>query len=247
LELSRNPMKFKLTLAYDGTAYQGWQSQKSGRGVQDQLEAALSRLFPGTPKVTGSSRTDAGVHALGLVAHFEAEELRMPPRHLALAINSLLPEDIRVMRAGRAAEGFHARFDAVSKEYRYRIWNHAAMNPLLRTQAWHVPRKLDLAAMREAAAILTGQHDFSAFTANRPGELGDPVRTLDRCELRRRGGEITCILQASGFLYKMCRGIQVGEGRFPAEAVKEMLESRDRRKAGMNAPAHGLVLWKVVY
>ena len=245
-------MKFKLTLAYDGTAYQGWQSQKSGRGVQDQVEAALSRLFPGGPKVTGSSRTDAGVHALGLVAHFEVDELRMPLRHLALAINSLLPEDIRVMRAGRAADGFHARFDAVSKEYRYRIWNHAAVNPLLRSQLWHVPRKLDLAAMREAAAIFTGRHDFTAFTANRPGELGDPVRTLDRCELRRRGNEITCILQASGFLYKMCRGIvgtlvQIGEGRFPPQAVNSMFVSRDRREAGMNAPAHGLVLWKVDY
>lgn len=244
-------MKFKLTLAYDGSAYHGWQSQKSGRGVQDHVEHALSRLFPGNPKLTGSSRTDAGVHALGLIAHFEADE-RMPLRQLALAINALLPEDIRVTRANKAAPDFHARFDAVSKEYRYRIWNHPSMNPLLRTQAWHVPRTLDLEAMREAAAIFQGKHDFSAFTANRPGELGDPVRTLDRCELRRRGNEITCILQASGFLYKMCRGItgtlvQIGEGRFPAEAVREMLNSRDRRKAGMNAPAHGLVLWKVNY
>ena len=245
-------MKFKLTLAYDGSAYHGWQSQKSGRGVQDRLESALSQLFHGNPKVTGSSRTDAGVHALGLVAHFETDALRMPLRHLALAINSLLPEDIRVMRAARAADDFHARFGAVAKEYRYRIWNHPAMNPLLRTQAWHVPRKLDLSAMREAAAIFAGRHDFSAFTAHRPGELGDPVRMLDRCELRRRGPEITCTLQASGFLYKMCRGIvgtlvQIGEGRFPPDAVTEMLASRDRRKAGMNAPAHGLVLWKVDY
>ena len=234
-------MKFKLTLAYDGSAYQGWQSQKSGRGVQDQVESALARLFPSGPKLTGSSRTEAGVHALGLVAHFEVPELRMPVRHLALAINSLLPEDIRVTRAAKAVNAFHARFDAVSKEYRYRIWNHPAMNPLLRTQAWHVPRKLDLDAMREAAALFVGRHDFSAFTANRPGELGDPVRTLDRCEIRRRG-----------FLYKMCRGIvgtlvQVGEGRFPAAAVTSMFESRDRRKSGMNAPAHGLILWKVDY
>jgi tRNA pseudouridine38-40 synthase len=245
-------MKFKLTLAYDGSAYQGWQSQKSGRGVQDQVEHALSRLFPGQPKLTGSSRTDAGVHALGLVAHFEADELRIPLRQLPLAINALLPEDIRVMRASRTAADFHARFGALSKEYRYRIWNHPAMNPLLRTQAWHVPRALDLEAMRRAAAIFQGMHDFSAFTANRPGELGDPVRTLDRCEVRKRGHEITCLFAASGFLYKMCRGIagtlvQVGEGRYPPEAVSAMLASRDRRRAGMNAPAHGLTLWKVKY
>ena len=247
-----DPMKLKLTLAYDGTAYHGWQSQRSGLGVQDRLQAALAGLFPEGPLVTASSRTDAGVHALGLVVHFEVNELRMPVGHLALAINALLPEDIRVLKAVRAAEAFHARFGAKAKEYRYRIWNHAAMNPLLRTQAWHVPRALDLAAMREAAAIFTGRHDFRAFTAKRPGVLGDSVRTLSKCEVRRRGAEITVIMEGPGFLYKMCRGIagtlvQVGEGRFPPEAVREMLDSRDRRKAGMNAPAQGLVLWKVFY
>lgn len=245
-------MKLKLTLAYDGTAYQGWQSQRSGRGVQDQLHAALARLFPGAPQLTGSSRTDAGVHALGMVAHLELEELRMPTRHFPLALNALLPPDIRVLTAVRAKPDFHARFDAVAKQYRYRIWNHPAMNPLLRTQAWHVPRPLDLTAMRTAAALLTGRHDFRAFTAKRPGVLGDSIRTLERCEVRRRGAEITVILEASGFLYKMCRGIvgtlvQVGEGRFPAAAVSEILESRDRRTAGVNAPAHGLVLWRVWY
>ncbi len=245
-------MKLKLTLAYDGGAYQGWQSQKSGRGVQDQVHIALARLFPDAPQVTGSSRTDAGVHALGLVLHFEVPELRMPVGHLALAVNALLPEDIRVMRAVRASKDFHARFDASSKEYRYRIWNQAAMNPLLRSQAWHVPRPLDLAAMRTAAALFTGRHDFRAFTAKRPGILGDPVRTLNRCEVKRRGSEITVVFEASGFLYKMCRGIagtlvQVGEGRFPADAVTRMLASHDRRSAGVNAPAHGLVLWKVKY
>lgn len=245
-------MKFKLTLAYDGSAYQGWQSQRSGRGVQDQVELALARLFTDSPKLTGSSRTDAGVHALGLVAHFEAAELCMPLRHLSLAINSFLPADIRVMKASRAPADFHARFGALSKQYRYRIWNHPAMNPLLRTQAWHVPRKLDLPAMREAAALFTGPRDLSAFTANRPGELGDPVRTLDRCEVRKRGSEFTFIFEASGFLYKMCRGIagtlvEVGEGKFPPEAVNAMFKTRDRRSAGVNAPAHGLTLWKVSY
>lgn len=245
-------MKLKLTLAYDGTAYQGWQSQRSGLAVQDQLHTALARLFPGAPQLTGSSRTDAGVHALGMVAHLELEDLRMPTRHLPLALNALLPPDIRVLTAVRAKADFHARFDAVAKEYRYRIWNHAAMNPLLRTQAWHVARPLDLAAMQEAAALLTGRHDFRAFTAKRPGVLGDSTRTLERCEVKRRGAEITVTLQAPGFLYKMCRGIvgtlvQAGEGRFPAAAVSEMLVSRDRRTAGVNAPAHGLVLWKVRY
>jgi tRNA pseudouridine38-40 synthase len=247
-------MKWKLTLAFDGTDYHGWQAQRSGLGVQDRVEAALARLFPSTPAVVSSSRTDAGVHAWGMVVHFEipAEEFRMEPRHLPLAVNALLPESIRVRSAQRVAEDFHARFDAVAKEYRYRIWNHPAMHPLLRQQAWHVPRTLDLAAMRQAARLLTGRHDFRAFTSNRGGTLNDSHRTLHRCVVKRGGSELTVLLDGPGFLYKMCRGIvgtlvQVGEGRFPPEAVADMLASGDRRHSGMNAPAHGLVLWRVRY
>lgn len=246
--------KFKLTLAFDGTAYQGWQSRRSGRGVQNQVEAALSRLFPSSPKVQGSSRTDAGVHALGMVAHFEVPdaEFRMPLHHLLLAINACLPEDIRILKAVRTSGSFHARFDATGKQYRYHLWNHPAMNPLLRMQAWHVARPLDLAAMLEAAPLFVGRHDFRSFTANRGGELEDAVRTLTRCAVRHRGPAITLIIEGEGFLYKMCRGIagtlvQIGEGRFPAQEVKVMLSRHDRRVAGMNAPAHGLVLQKVFY
>lgn len=247
-------LKFKLTLAFDGTAYQGWQSQRSGKGVQDHLESALGRLFSTAPKVQGSSRTDAGVHALGMVAHFEipGAALKMPTRHLALAINACLPDDIRVLKAARAPLDFNARFDATGKEYRYRIWNHAVMNPLLRTQAWHVPRLLDIPAMQAAAPLFVGRHDFRSFTANRGGELLDAVRTLTRCEIRKRGPELTVILEGEGFLYKMCRGItgtlvQIGEGRFSPRDVETMLAEHDRRVAGMNAPAHGLVLQKVFY
>lgn len=247
-------LKFKLTLAYDGTAWQGWQSQRSGKGVQDRVEAALARLFPAAPRVESSSRTDAGVHARGMVAHFEipAEQFRMPARHLALAINACLPDDIRVSAAVRAPASFHARFDATGKQYRYRVWNDPVMDPLRRAQAWHVPRPLDLAAMREAAAHFIGRQDFRAFTANRGDVLEDAVRTLTRCDIVRRGRELTFVIEGEGFLYKMCRGIvgtlvQVGEGRVPAAGVKDMLAQRDRRAAGVNAPAHGLVLWKVFY
>lgn len=246
--------KFKLTLAFDGSAYQGWQSQRSGRGIQDQVEAALSRLFPSAPKVQGSSRTDAGVHALGMVAHFEVPdgEFQMPLRHLPLALNACLPEDIRILKAVRASGSFNARFDATGKQYRYHLWNHPAMNPLLRMQAWHVPRPLDLAAMREAAPLFVGRHDFRSFTANRGGELKDAVRSLTRCDILRRGPAITFIIEGEGFLYKMCRGIagtlvQIGEGRFPPQEVNVMLAHHDRCVAGMNAPAHGLVLQKVFY
>jgi tRNA pseudouridine38-40 synthase len=248
------PLKFKLTIAYDGTAWQGWQSQRSGKGVQDQVEAALARLFPAAPRVESSSRTDAGVHARGLVAHFEipVEQFRMPARHLVLAINACLPDDIRVTAAVRVPASFHARFEATGKQYRYRVWNHPVMDPLLRTQAWHVPRPLDVAAMREAAVHFIGRQDFRAFTANRGDVLEDAVRTLTRCDIVRRSRELTFILEGGGFLYKMCRGIagtlvQVGERRFPPAAVKAMLDGKDRRKSGVNAPAHGLVLWKVFY
>lgn len=247
-------LKFKLTLAFDGTGYHGWQGQRSGRGVQDQLQAAVARLFKNPSPLVSSSRTDTGVHARALVTHFElpGQELGMPPRQLVLAINALLPDDIRVRSAVRVPMAFDARFDAVAKQYRYFLWNHPAMDPLRRGQAWHVPRALDLAAMREAAGNFVGTHDFSAFTAKRPGVLGDPVRTLTRCEIRRRGPDLTFVIEAGGFLYKMCRGIagtlvQVGEGRFPPDEIKTMLASADRRAAGVNAPAHGLVLWQVRY
>src|ERR1700676_3950461 len=133
-------MKFKLTIAYDGTAYQGWQVQKIGTGVQEKIEAAFGKMFPGVKRIHSSSRTDTGVHALGMVAHVEipTEEFRMPVTKLRMALNAHLPHDIRIVTAARCREDFHARFEAKGKQYRYFIWNHASMNPLLRHQAWHV-------------------------------------------------------------------------------------------------------------
>jgi tRNA pseudouridine38-40 synthase len=247
-------LKFKLTIAYDGTGYEGWQVQKTGTGVQEKVEAALARLFPSHPRVHSSSRTDTGVHALGLVAHFEIPraECKMTGRKLALALNAWLPEDIRVLTAARAREDFHARFQAAGKQYRYFVWNSAAMNPLIRHTAWHVPRPLDLTAMRAAAPFFVGKRDFQSVAANPGYAKASTVRTLTRCDLRQRGPLLTVIIEGDGFLYKMCRGIvgtlvQAGLGKFPPEEVRRMLEKRDRRVAGMTAPAHGLVLWKVHY
>ncbi len=247
-------LKFKLVIAYDGTNYQGWQVQKIGLGVQQRLEEALARLFPGAGRIHGSSRTDTGVHALGMVAHFEVPRagFRMPVRKLALALNANLPEDIRVLRAARAARKFHARFDASGKQYRYLAWNHTAMNPLLRSQAWHVTVPLDIEAMRRAAKLLVGRHDFQSFTANTGYARETTVRTVTRCEVRRSGPLLTFVIEGDGFLYKMCRGIagtlvQIGMGKFTADGVKAMLAARNRCAAGMTAPACGLVLWKVFY
>ena len=146
-------MKFKLTIAFDGTRYAGWQVQKTGMGVQQRIEEALPRIFPGADisRLRSSSRTDAGVHALGLVAQVEIRGCRMAASKLALALNAYLPADVRIMAAARCRADFDARFDATGKQYRYFVWNAAAMNPLLRAQAWHVARPLDLAAMRAAA------------------------------------------------------------------------------------------------
>src|SRR5690348_2371050 len=155
-------LKFKLIIAFDGTAYQGWQVQKIGTGVQEKVEAALAKLFPSHPRLHSSSRTDTGVHALGMSAHFDApvSERRMSSAKLALALNAWLPQDIRIFSATPARSKFHARFDATGKQYRYFLWNSPAMNPLIRRTAWHVPRPLDLRAMRAAAPAFLGKHDF---------------------------------------------------------------------------------------
>lgn len=248
------PLKFKLTIAYDGTAYEGWQMQKIGTGVQQKVEEALAKLFPSAPRLHSSSRTDTGVHALGMVVHFGVPraEFKMTVRKLALAINAWLPEDIRVLSASRASEKFHARFDTAGKQYRYFVWNHTAMNPLLRHSAWLVTRPLNLPAMRAAAPLFVGRHDFKSFAANRNYEMESTRRRLTRCDIKKSGPQLTFIIEGDGFLYKMCRGIvgtlvQVGLGKFPPAEIKRMLAKKDRRMAGMTAPAHGLVLWKVFY
>jgi tRNA pseudouridine38-40 synthase len=247
-------LKFKLTIAYDGTSYQGWQTQKIGVGVQQKIEQALAKLFPSKPQLHSSSRTDTGVHALGMIAHFEVPpaEYKMPARKLALALNAWLPEDIRILSANQTAQNFHARFDAAGKQYRYFVWNHTAMNPLIRRTAWHVSRPLDLSAMRSAARLFQGKKDFQSFAANPGYAKESTVRTLTRCEVKRNGSLLTFIIEGDGFLYKMCRGIvgtlvQVGLGKFRAEEIEHILSKKDRRVAGMTAPAHGLVLWKVFY
>jgi tRNA pseudouridine38-40 synthase len=247
-------IKFKLVIAYDGTAYQGWQLQKIGLGVQQKLEEALAHYFPSRPRIHSSSRTDTGVHALGMVAHFEIpkSELKMSVLRVALALNAFLPEDVRVLSVVCVPEKFHARFNATGKQYRYFVWNHHAMNPLMRGRAWHVPRKLDFAKMRAAAKLFVGKHDFKSFAATHSYEMDCTVRTLTRCSLKRSGANVEFIIEGDGFLYKMCRGIvgtiiQIGFGKFPPEEINVMLAKTDRRSAGMSAPAHGLVLWKVFY
>jgi len=247
-------VKIKLMIAYEGTRYEGWQVQKFGRGVQEVIEGALAKLFPSKPRLHGSSRTDTGVHARGMVAHIElpAAESRIPMRKLPLAINAHLPDDIRVLTASRCRPEFHARFSASGKQYRYFVWNAAVHDPLLRQQTWLVPRRLNVAVMRAAATRLVGRHDFASFAATREYTMKSTVRTVRRCEIKRSGPLLTFIIEGDGFLYRMCRGIvgtlvQIGLGKTSPEDIDRILLSKDRRAAGMSAPAHGLVLWKVFY
>jgi tRNA pseudouridine38-40 synthase len=249
-----NSVRLKLEIAYDGTHYAGWQTQKDALGVQEVIENAFEKLFPSRLNLHGSSRTDAGVHALGMVAHVEIPkaEFKMEPRRLPLALNSHLPEDIRLMKATRAKNSFHARFDATGKQYRYQVWNHAAHNPLLKNRAWTVHPKLDVERMREAAAKLIGKRSFRSFATSHDYEMTSYVRTLHRCRVKKSGPLFTFVIEGDGFLYQMCRGIvgtlvHVGLGKIKPSQIRGIMAEENRTLAGANAPACGLVLWKVFY
>jgi tRNA pseudouridine38-40 synthase len=249
-----NALRLKLTIAYEGTNYQGWQVQKVGLGIQQLIEEAIASVFQSQIRLHGSSRTDTGVHARGMVAHFDlpAARSKMKVSKVPLALNAKLPEDIRIVTAAEVTESFHARFSAKGKQYRYLVYNDHSHDPLLRHFAWHVPQQLDMDAIRHAATFFIGKRDYAAFANNRNYEMESTVRTLHRCDVRRQGNLLRFIIEGDGFLYKMCRGIvgtiiQVGQGRFSSGQIPRMLEARDRRLAGMTAPAHGLVLWKVFY
>ncbi|MCH2602238.1 MAG: tRNA pseudouridine(38-40) synthase TruA [Pedosphaera sp.] len=246
--------RFKLTIAYDGSAYYGWQVQPRQVTVQQRVEESVQQLFPAVKRVHSSSRTDTGVHAQGMVAHVDlpVEERPMDGHQLRRALNAFLPSDIRVMRAVRARADFHARFDAKGKQYHYCIWNGPSMNPLLNGRAWHVPAELDVARMKGAAKLFAGRKDFKSFATTREYEMETTVRRVTKCEVRRRGPELGVVIAGEGFLYKMCRGIvgtlvQVGQGKLTQKDIRQIFRERDRRVAGMNAPACGLTLLKVVY
>lgn len=247
-------LRFRLTIAYDGTRYFGWQVQKGRMTVQQRLEEALRELFPSVKRVHSSSRTDTGVHALGMVAHVDIPEAecRMDARKLLLAVNSFLPVDVRIVAARRVPEDFHARFDAKGKRYFYLIWNHAAMNPLLHNRAWHVKVPLNLERMQKAAKLFVGRKDFKSFASTREYEMESTVRRLTRCDVRKEGYTWKITIEGDGFLYKMCRGIvgtlvRVGQGELTQTEIRQIFRERDRSVAGMNAPACGLTLWRVFY
>ncbi|MHC1786999.1 MAG: tRNA pseudouridine(38-40) synthase TruA [Christensenellales bacterium] len=239
-----------ITLEYQGTAYCGFQRQFNGPSVQHELEKALFSLSGQAVSVTGASRTDAGVHALGQRAHFDMSG-SIPPEKLPFALNTLLPRDIRVTACRAVAPSFHARFDARGKLYQYVIFNRRQPSALRRDFSAHVPLPLDIAAMRRAAACLLGTHDFAAFQAA-GGTAKTTLRTLRRLELTQAGPEISLLVEGDAFLYNMVRIlagtlIAIGAGKLPQEAFQAALESLDRLALGPTAPAQGLTLMQVFY
>jgi tRNA pseudouridine38-40 synthase len=245
--------RIRITVAYDGTNYHGWQVQPGLPAIQSELERVLSEIDSRPVQVAGSGRTDAGVHATGQVAAFDLAN-RLPCANLKKAMNRVLPADIRILDASEAAAGFHPRYQAVAKTYEYRIWRTEVCPPMRRLYCFHFPYRLDEAAMAGAAGLLVGEHDFSAFAASDPkDELGrSKVRTVFDSTLAREGDELVYRVRGSGFLKHMVRMIvgtliEAGKGNLDTGAMVARLQAGYAGKAGPAAPARGLCLVSVEY
>jgi tRNA pseudouridine38-40 synthase len=243
--------RWKLTIEHDGRPYVGWQRQAAGRSVQGEIEQAIEKFSGETPRVHGAGRTDAGVHALAQVAHFDLER-ETDGRTIREALNAWLrPEPIAILSAEAAPPGFDARISARYRRYRYVVLNRPARAALDIGRAWHIYYELDIAAMREAAAQLLGQHDFSSFRAAEC-QAKSPVRTLDRLDIAADGDRLNFEVGARSFLHHQVRNmvgtlILVGRRKWTPAQVAEALAARDRAAAGPTAPADGLYLVGVDY
>ncbi len=240
----------RLILAFEGSAYHGWQSQSGVPTIQGLLSEAIARITGERVTLAGSGRTDAGTHARRLVANFLTSS-PIPPAQLAFALNSMLPRDLRVLSARRAPLAFHARRDAFSKVYRYQIYLGPVMMPHLAREYYHYPRAIDIARMMRAARLFEGEHDFASF-AKKSSLPSGTVRRIIRCELKKQGYRLHLTVEGSGFLHHMVRNmagtlLEVGKGSMSFEEFLDLFVKRDRKLAGFTAPAHGLVLMKVRY
>ncbi|PKJ57878.1 MULTISPECIES: tRNA pseudouridine(38-40) synthase TruA [Bacillus] len=245
-------MRLKCTISYDGHLFNGYQVQPGKRTVQDELEKALAVLHKSKDRipVVSSGRTDSGVHAAGQVIHFDTS-LSIPAERWPYALNALLPDDIAVKQAEIADDGFHARFSAVKKEYRYFVYTEKHPDVFKRHYAYHFSYHLNVQDMREAAKHLIGTHDFTSFCAAKT-EVQDKVRTIYELDWTETADGLQMRITGSGFLYNMVRIIagtllDAGIGKISPDEVKSMLEAKDREAAGRTAPGHGLYLWNVYY
>lgn len=248
-------MRLKLMISYDGSEFCGWQSQARGRSIQRTLEEAISQVCGVPIRLHGSGRTDAGVHALGQIAHFDTQIVHAPDVWLR-ALNHYLPDDVRVIKVGRATHQFHARFSARGKIYEYRIWNHPISCPLNRNLAWHVPQLLNIDEMKRAALILVGKHDFKSFCARRGnGSDEDTIRSLTRITVKKSRSDLCIRFEGEGFLYKMVRMlvaglVEVGLEKITSSDLQTLLDHPSQNKKAQRrfvAPAQGLYLMRVHY
>ena len=240
----------KLTIRYDGTHYSGWQSQKNGLAIQDVIEKAISKITGQHSHLTGSGRTDAGVHALTQIANFKTRS-KIPLKNLQMALNTDLPKDIVIYHVEEAGPKFDAQRSAKSKLYRYIIMNNNFLDPFLRRYAAKCFYELDIRLMKKAAKLLVGRHDFKSFQAV-DGTERNSVRTVKQITIEKELDLIYIDIEANGFLYNMVRNIvgtlvEVGRGKFTVESVKEILRKKDRRCSGPTMPAKGLRLVQVNY
>lgn len=243
-------MRIAAGIEYDGTAYNGWQRVSSGHGIQAAVEKALSLVANHNVEVHCAGRTDAGVHATGQVFHFESDSARSE-RSWLLGTNSNLPDDVGLTWIQPTADEFHARYSATARTYRYLVLNRLIRSPLCRNRAWWVHEPVDVTSMRAAAPQLIGEHDFSAFRAS-DCQARHATRNLQRLEVKREGDWISVTVTANAFLQHMVRNIvgtliAVGTGDQSPDWVAQVLESRDRKEAGVTAPAAGLTLVHVQY
>ncbi len=251
--LSSSPSRWKCTVAYDGTTFAGWQIQPNAETVQAVLERRLGEVLKVATPITGSGRTDAGVHAHGQVFHFDAHWPHDPAK-LLTALRIGLPPTIQVKTAEHVSEAFHARFSAKGKIYHYEISHGGYADPFTQAYTWSMPRTLDVEAMRQAAAILVGTHDFRAFTAIAGSgiEKEDTVRTVSRLDVVASGSRLRIEAEGNGFLYKMVRSlvgalVDVGLRRITPADIADILESRTRTERVFTAPPQGLSLVQVFY
>lgn len=243
-------MRIGLKIEYDGTAYGGWQRQKNAPSIQQTIEEALERALGCSCRVIGAGRTDAGVHAYGQVAHLDIET-KIPADRFSYILNQKLPDDIRIVQSWQAAENFHARRDAIGKHYRYTIYQAPHASALERNSSVHVPQQLDVKKMQQAAQVLIGEHDFSAFRTVGSNIVGT-VRTVYRLEVQQQGQHIHIDIWGNGFLYNMVRIIagtliEIGKGKIPVQEMQSILDSKERARAGATAPAKGLAMCEVFY